>query len=53
MQAVISVTDDGPSIRFAITNRLTRQGQYVVEYESGEALLEGFQQNLPDFLLLM
>ena len=26
MQAVISVTDDAPSILFAITNRLTRQG---------------------------
>jgi CheY-like chemotaxis protein len=52
MQAVISVTDDAPSIRFAITKRLTRQDHHVVGYESGVALLEGPQDNIPDLVLL-
>lgn len=45
MLAVIFVTDDEQATRSAITKRLTRQGHHVVGYESGEALLEGFQYN--------
>jgi len=52
MHAVIFVTDDEPAIRSAITKRLTRQGHHVVGYESGEALLDGIQHNLPDLVLL-
>ena len=52
MRAVIYVTDDDQAIRSAIIKRLTRQGHHVVGYESGEALLEGLQHNLPDLVLL-
>lgn len=52
MHAVIFVTDDEQAIRSSITKRLTRQGHHVVGYESGEALLEGLQHNLPDLVLL-
>jgi two-component system, NtrC family, response regulator AtoC len=52
MRAVIFVTDDEQAIRSSITKRLTRQGHHVVGYESGEALLEGLQHNLPDLVLL-
>ena len=52
MRAVIYVTDDDQAIRGAIIKRLTRQGHHVVGYESGEALLEGLQHNLPDLVLL-
>jgi two-component system response regulator AtoC len=52
MRAVIFVTDDEQAIRSAIIKRLTRQGHHVVGYESGEALLEGLQHNLPDLVLL-
>jgi two-component system response regulator AtoC len=52
MRAVIFVTDDEQAIRGAIIKRLTRQGHHVVGYESGEALLEGLQHNLPDLVLL-
>jgi two-component system response regulator AtoC len=52
MRAVIFVTDDEQAIRGAIVKRLTRQGHYVVGYESGEALLEGLQHSLPDLVLL-
>ncbi|HSL03293.1 MAG TPA: hypothetical protein VK901_07120 [Nitrospiraceae bacterium] len=48
MRAVIFVTDDEQATRSAITERLTRQGHHVVGYESGKALLEGLQHNLPD-----
>src|ERR1043166_1866312 len=52
MPAVIYVTDDEQAIRGAIVKRLTRQGHHAVGYESGEALLEGLQHNLPDLVLL-
>jgi two-component system response regulator AtoC len=52
MQAVIFVTDDEQAIRSSITKRLTRQGHHVVGYQSGEALLEGLQQKIPDLVLL-
>jgi two-component system response regulator AtoC len=52
MQGVIFVVDDERAIRGAIVKRLTRQGYHAVGYESGEALLEGLQQSLPDLVLL-
>ena len=52
MPAVIYVTDDEQAIRGAIVKRLTRQGHHAVGYESGEALLEGLQHNVPDLVLL-
>src|ERR1041385_4488849 len=52
MQGVIFVVDDERAIRGAIVKRLTRQGYHAVGDESGEALLEGLQQSLPDLVLL-
>jgi DNA-binding response OmpR family regulator len=49
---VIFLTDDEPVIRSAITKRLIRQSHHVVGYESGEALVEGLQDNLPNLVLL-
>jgi two-component system response regulator AtoC len=46
------LTDDKPATRSAITKRLIRQSHYAVGYESGEALLEGLQDNLPNLVLL-
>lgn len=52
MRAVIFVTDDEQSIRSAIIKRLTRLGHRVAGYESGEALLEAVEHELPDLVLL-
>ncbi|HSA62472.1 MAG TPA: sigma-54 dependent transcriptional regulator [Nitrospiraceae bacterium] len=52
MRAVVFVTDDEQAIRAAIVKRLTRQGHRAVGYESGEALLEALQHELPDLVLL-
>ncbi|NOT21431.1 MAG: sigma-54-dependent Fis family transcriptional regulator [Nitrospiraceae bacterium] len=52
MGAVIFVTDDEQAIRSALVKRLTRQGHHAVGYESGEELLAGLQQSLPDLVLL-
>jgi len=52
MRATIFVADDELAIRTAIVKRLTRQGHHAVGYESGEALLEALQHNLPDIVLL-
>ena len=52
MRAVVFVTDDEQAIRAAIVKRLGRQGHRVVAYESGEALLEALQHDLPDVILL-
>ncbi|MBD0316188.1 MAG: sigma-54-dependent Fis family transcriptional regulator [Nitrospiraceae bacterium] len=52
MRAVVFVTDDEQAIRAAIVKRLGRQGHRVVAYESGEALLESLQHDLPDVILL-
>ena len=52
MRAVIFVTDDEQAIRSAIVRRLTRQGHRVAGYESGEALLDALQHDLPDLVLL-
>lgn len=52
MRAVVFVTDDEQAIRASIVKRLGRQGHRVVGYESGEALLEALQHDLPDLILL-
>ena len=52
MRAVIFVTDDEQAIRSAIVKRLARQGHRVMGYESGEALIEALQHDLPDLVLL-
>jgi two-component system response regulator AtoC len=52
MRAAIFVTDDEQAIRTAIVKRLIRQGHHATGYESGEALLEALQHNLPDLVLL-
>lgn len=52
MRAVIFVTDDEPAIRAAVVKRLTRLGHRVAGYESGEAVLEAVQHDLPDLVLL-
>lgn len=52
MRAVIFVTDDEQAIRSAIIKRLTRLGHRVTGYESGEALLEALEHELPDLVLL-
>ncbi len=52
MRAVIFVADDEPAIRAAIVKRLTRLGHRVAGYESGDALLEAAQHDLPDLVLL-
>ena len=52
MHAVVFVTDDEQAIRSAIVKRLGRRGHRVVGFESGEALLEGLQHDMPDLILL-
>ena len=47
------MADEEQATRSAIAKRLTRQGHHVVVgHETGEALLEGLQHNLPDRVLL-
>ena len=52
MRAVIYVTDDEQAIRGAIVKRLVRQGHQAVGYESGEALLNALNTNIPNIVLL-
>jgi two-component system response regulator AtoC len=52
MRAVVFVTDDEQAIRAAIVKRIGRQGHRVAGYESGEALVEALQHDLPDLILL-
>ena len=47
---VIVLTDDEPAIRSTVTKRLIWQGHHAVGYESGEALVEGLQDNLSDLV---
>ncbi len=52
MQLTIFVTDDEPAIRNAIIKRLTRKNHRAVGFESGDALLAGIRQEIPDLILL-
>ena len=52
MRAIVFVADDEQVIRAAIVKRLIRQGHFAVGYESGEALLQGLEQKLPELVFL-
>jgi len=52
VQAVIFVTDDEQVIRSSLVKRLGRAGHRVVGFDSGEALLQGLEHDLPDVMLV-
>ena len=52
MQAVIFVVDDEPAIRSALVKRLTRLHHTVRAFDSGTALLEALEHEMPDVVLL-
>jgi two-component system response regulator AtoC len=52
MHASIFVTDDDEVVRSSITRRLSRGGHEVRSFDSGEALLEGLDDDVPDIILL-
>ena len=53
MRATIFVTDDDDAVRAAITRRLSRGGVHEVRnFDSGEALLEALDHDIPDIVLL-
>ncbi|MDX2252400.1 MAG: sigma-54 dependent transcriptional regulator [Nitrospira sp.] len=52
MRALVFVADDEQVIRAAIVKRLIRQGHFAVGYDSGETLLKGFEEKLPELVLL-
>ena len=52
MRASIFVTDDDEVVRSSITRRLTRGRHDVRSFDSGEALLEGLNHDIPDIILL-
>jgi two-component system response regulator AtoC len=52
MRANIFVTDDDDVVRQAISRRLTKQQHHVRSFDSGEALLEALDHDVPDLILL-
>lgn len=52
MRALVFVADDEQVVRAAIVKRLIRQGHFAVGYDSGETLLKGFEEKLPELVLL-
>lgn len=52
MQSVIFIADDEPAIRSALVKRLTRLHHTVRAFDSGEALIEALERELPDLVLL-
>lgn len=52
MRALVFVADDEQVIRTAIVKRLIRQGHFAVGYDSGETLLKGLEDKLPELVLL-
>lgn len=52
MSATIFVTDDEPAIRSSIVKRLARRHLRAQGFESGEALLDALDQEVPDLILL-
>ncbi len=52
MRASIFVTDDDEVVRASITRRLARGRHDVRSFDSGEALLEGLDHDIPDIILL-
>ena len=52
MTATIFVTDDEPAIRSALVKRLSRRHHRVLAFESGEALVDALDHEVPDLMLL-
>ena len=52
MRANIFVTDDDDVVRQAISRRLAKRHHQVRSFDSGEALLEALDQDVPDLILL-
>jgi two-component system response regulator AtoC len=52
MRANIFVTDDDDVVRQAISRRLTKRRHHVRSFDSGEALLEALDHDIPDLILL-
>ncbi len=52
MRATIFVTDDDEVVRSSITRRLSRQNHAIRSFDSGEALIEALDHDLPDIILL-
>ncbi len=52
MRANIFVTDDDDVVRQAISRRLAKRHHHVRSFESGEALLEALDHDVPDLILL-
>jgi two-component system, NtrC family, response regulator AtoC len=52
MRANIFVTDDDDVVRQAISRRLMKRLHHVRSFESGEALLEALDHDVPDLILL-
>jgi two-component system, NtrC family, response regulator AtoC len=52
MRANIFVTDDDDVVRQAISRRLARQHHQVRSFDSGEALLDALDHDVPDLILL-
>jgi two-component system, NtrC family, response regulator AtoC len=52
MSATIFVTDDEPAIRSALVKRLSKRHHRVAAFESGEALLQALDHEVPDLMLL-
>ena len=52
MNATIFVTDDEPAIRAALVKRLSRRQHRVLAFDSGEALLQALDHEVPDLMFL-
>ena len=52
MRANIFVTDDDDVVRKAISRRLAKQHHHVRSFDSGEALLDALDHDVPDLILL-
>ncbi len=52
MRLNIFVTDDDDVVRQALSRRLTKRHHHVRSFDSGEALLEALDHDVPDLILL-
>ena len=52
MRATIFVTDDDEVVRTAITRRLAKRQHDIRSFDSGEALIEALDHDIPDLILL-
>jgi two-component system response regulator AtoC len=53
MHATIFVTDDESAIRSAIVKRLSRRQHLVSGFDSGDALIDARDHNIPELILLV